>query len=68
MVGFSCLFSHVVMSHFRKVESADPVMTKTEKDKIKLLEAQTLIKRHYQLTINDSYTIDVATMSPIKNK
>ena len=56
------------MSHFRKVESADPVMTKTEKDKIKLLEAQTLIKRHYQLTINDSYTIDVATMSPIKNK
>ena len=35
MVVFSCLFSHVVMSHFRKVESADPVMTKTEKDKIK---------------------------------
>ena len=45
MVGFSCLFSHVVMSHFRKVESADPVMTKTEKDKIKLLEAQTLINQ-----------------------
>ena len=34
LVDYS-VFSHVVMSHFRKVESADPVMTKTEKDKVK---------------------------------
>ena len=60
------------MSHFRKVESADPVMTKTEKDKVKWLDAQTLIintyNDDYQLTINNGYTIDIATMSSVNIK
>ena len=47
-------------------------MTKTEKDKVKWLDAQTLIintyNDDYQLTINNGYTIDIATMSSVNIK